>query len=140
MNLQIFTFNLLLEEGFCFTVLEAALNNTPIIGTDTGAIEEIINSTHGLIVNLDVNEIAKKIILLHSNLLDKLKKIGTGFSLSGNIKPKTRRYFCEQVNSFIDKNIDDFDVVHILFGIYSMRYLKISDFRHKDTIFWSYYS
>ena len=59
------------EEGFCFTVLEAALNNTPIIGTDTGAIKEIINSTHGLIVNLNVNEIAKKIILLHSNLLNK---------------------------------------------------------------------
>lgn len=77
-----------------------------------------------------VNSIIEK---FYNNFI--LKKIGTGLSLSGNIKPKTRRYFCEQVNSFIDKNVDGFDVVHILFGIYSMRYLKISDFKHKDTIF-----
>lgn len=46
------------EEGFCLTALDAARFGIPIIGTNAGAIPEIIRDSQGTLVNLSTNSIS----------------------------------------------------------------------------------
>ncbi|MFT3748926.1 MAG: glycosyltransferase family 4 protein [Agriterribacter sp.] len=69
------------EEGFCFTVLDAALKNKYIIATAAGAIPEIIKNANGKLVSLDDSEIAKELLATL-----KEKRYFETADCSGNIK------------------------------------------------------
>lgn len=56
-----------LEEGFCFTTLEAALHKLPVVGTNEGAIPEIIQRGQGILVEPCVSSLVKAIIEIWSN-------------------------------------------------------------------------
>ena len=46
------------EEGFCLTALDAARHGIPIIGTNAGAIPEIIRDSQGTLVSLSTDSIS----------------------------------------------------------------------------------
>ena len=56
------------EEGFCFTVLDAAVFKLPIIGINVGEIAPIINQTNGVVVDNSVDSFYKAILYLKDNL------------------------------------------------------------------------
>lgn len=55
-----------IEEGFCFTALEAALHKLPVIGTNEGAIPEIIRRGQGILVEPCVSSLVEAIIKIWS--------------------------------------------------------------------------
>jgi glycosyltransferase involved in cell wall biosynthesis len=56
-----------LEEGFCFTALEAAFYQLPIVGTNEGAIPEIICRGQGILSEPSVSSLLKAILAIQSN-------------------------------------------------------------------------
>lgn len=56
-----------LEEGFCFTALEAAFYQLPIVGTNEGAIPEIIRRGHGVLSEPLVSSLTEAILEIQSN-------------------------------------------------------------------------
>jgi len=56
-----------LEEGFCFTALEAAFYQLPIVGTNEGAIPEIIRRGQGVLSKPLVSSLIDAIIEIQSN-------------------------------------------------------------------------
>jgi len=79
-----------LHEGFCMPIMEAMSSGTPVIGADAAAIPETIGSA-GLIFKPDnVNDLAKKILLLARNkkLYNNLIKKGLVRSRKNNITSK----------------------------------------------------
>lgn len=57
-----------LEEGFCFTALEAALYKLPIIGTNEGAIPEIIRRGQGILCAPSTASLVEAILQVASSL------------------------------------------------------------------------
>lgn len=57
-----------LEEGFCFTALEAAFYQLPIVGTNEGAIPEIIRRGQGILTEPLVSSLSEAIIEIQSHL------------------------------------------------------------------------
>lgn len=55
-----------LEEGFCFTALEAALHKLPVIGTNEGAVPEIIRRGQGILVDSCVSSLVEAIVKIWS--------------------------------------------------------------------------
>lgn len=51
-----------LEEGFCLTALDAAAAGLPVIGCQAGALPDIIEASHGLLVKSGPNSLADAII------------------------------------------------------------------------------
>ncbi len=56
-----------LEEGFCFTALEAAFYQLPIVGTNEGAIPEIICRGQGVISKPIVSSLVEAILHIQTN-------------------------------------------------------------------------
>lgn len=56
-----------LEEGFCFTALEAALHKLPVIGTNEGAIPEIIRRGQGILVEPCISSLVEAIVKIWSS-------------------------------------------------------------------------
>ncbi len=56
-----------LEEGFCFTALEAAFYQLPIVGTNEGAIPEIIRRGQGILSEPSVSSLVQAILDIQSN-------------------------------------------------------------------------
>ncbi len=56
-----------LEEGFCFTALEAAFYQLPIVGTNEGAIPEIIRRGQGILSEPLVSSLMQAILDIQSN-------------------------------------------------------------------------
>lgn len=56
-----------LEEGFCFTALEAAFYQLPIVGTNEGAIPEIIRRGQGILTEPLVSSLTESIIEIKSH-------------------------------------------------------------------------
>ena len=56
-----------LEEGFCFTALEAAFYQLPIVGTNEGAIPEIIRRGQGILTKPLVSSLTESIIEIQSH-------------------------------------------------------------------------
>ena len=55
-----------LEEGFCFTALEAAFYQLPIVGTNEGAIPEIIRRGQGILTEPLVSSLTESILEIQS--------------------------------------------------------------------------
>ncbi len=56
-----------LEEGFCFTALEAAFYQLPIVGTNEGAIPEIIRRGQGILTKPLVSSLTESILEIQSH-------------------------------------------------------------------------
>ena len=56
-----------LEEGFCFTALEAAFYQLPIVGTNEGAIPEIIRRGQGILTEPLVSSLTESILEIQSH-------------------------------------------------------------------------
>lgn len=56
-----------LEEGFCFTALEAAFYQLPIVGTNEGAIPEIIRRGQGILTEPLVSSLMESILEIQSH-------------------------------------------------------------------------
>lgn len=55
------------EEGFCMTALDGAMYGLPIVGTNAGAIPEIIQTFGGVLVDVNAKSIAQGIISIITN-------------------------------------------------------------------------
>ncbi len=85
------------KEGLPYTILEAKINNVPIIATDVGAVKDIVaNKKTGLLVpSENVEKLSEAILYAYQNQ-DKMKQMAeTGYE--ENVNPYLKQNMAEQI-------------------------------------------